>query len=352
MIYPNETIRLLREISDPPLRPFEEGRVLRTVIEEEKGITGVEARFYVGEREVTVTLPNAAFELVISRSMQQRTAVLWGIESSRQQLIEKAMHSILDRGFVMRDGLNVVQLQYDAPEHWWKWGDKFSDSTGATVVTSAAEWDGCIAAFSGYERFDLEFRLAGREPAVFLHEREAAYEKQVRETPPAMKLARVLMNLAGDIGARYCAFPVATAWLMDEDWKSLLVEPYYPDFFLLPQDALAEKAKDPFRAARLSGGRAMLTVLPVKFSPVDDSIQRSDRELMIDSLRQSKALGEKYYDQLYECPRLGTTGLYSSAKEAFYDAISLANELGMKDEAVALEARLAHVKAVFRSQFS
>lgn len=351
MIYPNETIRLLREVSDPQLRPFMEGSVVRAIIEEEKGITGVEANFYLDQREVTVTLPNAAFELVISRSMQERTAVLWGIEPS-QQLIEKAMHSILDRGFVMRDGLNVVQLQYDAPEHWWKWGDKFNDSTGAMVVTSVAEWDGCIAAFSGYERFDLEFRLAGREPVVLLHEREAAYEKQVRETPPAMKLARILMNLTADIDARYCAFPVATTWLMDEDWKSLLREPYYPDFFLLPQAALAEKTSEPFRSARLSGNRAMLTVLPVKFSPVEDSIERTDRELNIDSLRHCKALGEKYYDQLYECPRLGTTGLYSSAKEAFYDAIMLANELGMKDEAVALEARLAHVKAVFRSQFS
>jgi hypothetical protein len=71
----------------------------------------------------------------------------------------------------------------------------------------------------------------------------------------------------------------------------------------------------------------------------------------MDRLRKLRALGEKYYDQMYET-RLSPTGLYSSTKEAFYDAISAANELGMKEEVAELSKRLDHIKAVFRSQFS
>jgi hypothetical protein len=43
---------------------------------------------------------------------------------------------------------------------------------------------------------------------------------------------------------------------------------------------------------------------------------------------------------------------YSDAKECYYDAIGLANRLGLKEESEALHARLAHIKAVFRGQFA
>jgi hypothetical protein len=42
---------------------------------------------------------------------------------------------------------------------------------------------------------------------------------------------------------------------------------------------------------------------------------------------------------------------YSDAKEAMRDAISLARRLGQSAVATRLEARLARIKAVFRSQF-
>ena len=45
-------------------------------------------------------------------------------------------------------------------------------------------------------------------------------------------------------------------------------------------------------------------------------------------------------------------GAPGDAKECFYDAISLANKLGLTDEAETLSKRLAHIKAVFRSQFT
>ena len=43
---------------------------------------------------------------------------------------------------------------------------------------------------------------------------------------------------------------------------------------------------------------------------------------------------------------------YSDAKEAPRDAIALARRLGQGQVTTRLEARLAHIKAVFRSQFS
>jgi len=46
------------------------------------------------------------------------------------------------------------------------------------------------------------------------------------------------------------------------------------------------------------------------------------------------------------------TALYSDAKEALLGAIGLANELGQEATAQRLMARLFHIKAVFRSQFT
>ncbi len=70
-------------------------------------------------------------------------------------------------------------------------------------------------------------------------------------------------------------------------------------------------------------------------------------------LESCKRLGEEAYDQLYEVHSSSdATARYSDAKEAFYDAISAARDLELPDEMAALDARLAHIKAVFRSQFS
>jgi hypothetical protein len=46
------------------------------------------------------------------------------------------------------------------------------------------------------------------------------------------------------------------------------------------------------------------------------------------------------------------TARYSDAKEALYGAIGIARRLSEEDSARRLEARLAEIKAVFRSQFS
>lgn len=77
--------------------------------------------------------------------------------------------------------------------------------------------------------------------------------------------------------------------------------------------------------------------------------ERRDR---LARLSECTRLGEDAYDQLYE-PRTHTNpaGHYSDAKDFFAEAIGLARELGLDDQALALSERLDHIKAVFRSQF-
>jgi hypothetical protein len=78
-----------------------------------------------------------------------------------------------------------------------------------------------------------------------------------------------------------------------------------------------------------------------------------ERQEKIASLARSKQFAEQAYDDMYEAHSPSQArGLYSDAKEAFHDAIRLARELGLADEAAALSSRLDHIKAVYRSQFS
>jgi len=352
LLYSGEKVRLLRELPEHALPQYSEGTVAGVEAYIEGEPRAVEVRFYRNADPLTVSVSFADVELVIEQSMLFRTAVFWELDQDPKKLVEGAINSLLDSGFLMRDGLNVARLHYDRDDRWWKWGEKTMDPTGAMVVTTAPVWDGGVVAFSGRQRFHLEFRLRGRGGAVILlHEREAAYSEQSVATESAMSLARVLMNLSGAAGARYCAFPVADPWLLDEDWRSLLQPPLYPDFFMLPEAELPGGVSDPFRVIRLTENRVVWTTLPVKASPMETGVHRSDAELNQNRLRQLKALGEKYYDQMYESGR-GANGCYSNAKDAYYSAIELATELGMKDEAEALSNRLHHIKAVFRSQFS
>lgn len=352
MLYAHEQVRLTRDVPEHELRHGDEGTIESTIRDEGNNLLGVNARFYGKSSAKIVSIPLDALELVISPNMQHRTAVFWGLSLPAQKLIETAMHSILDRGFLMREGLNVAQLLYDETDRWWKWGERISDPAGAEVVVSGSGWDGGVIAFSGRQRYQLEFRLKSRRgPCLLLHQREKTYAEQVRDSGPAMSLSRVLLNLHFAVGAEFSAFPVADPWLMDEDWSTLLREPYYPDFLVVPQRPALKDVPESFRMAQLTGNRVMLTNLPIKFSPVDDVIQRSDEDLKLDSLRKCHSLGEKYYDQMYET-HFNLNGLYSNVKDAFIDAISIANHLGKKEEAQKLSSRLDHIKAVFRSQFS
>jgi hypothetical protein len=65
-----------------------------------------------------------------------------------------------------------------------------------------------------------------------------------------------------------------------------------------------------------------------------------------------EAQAEQAYDKMYDAPSsTDAAARYSDAKEALRDAIALARRLDRGPVATRLEARLAHIKAVFRSQF-
>jgi hypothetical protein len=62
---------------------------------------------------------------------------------------------------------------------------------------------------------------------------------------------------------------------------------------------------------------------------------------------------EDAYSRMYDATSSSdATARYSDAKEALYSAIGIARQLSDEDSAKRLEARLAAIKAVFRSQFS
>jgi hypothetical protein len=66
-----------------------------------------------------------------------------------------------------------------------------------------------------------------------------------------------------------------------------------------------------------------------------------------------EAQAEQAYDKMYDATRSADAAArYSDAKEAMRDAIALARRLGQGATVTRLETRLAHIKAVFRSQFS
>jgi hypothetical protein len=351
VLYKGETVRLLRDLSEPALPKYSEGDVINIRRDEHGSPLDVELRFHVSSRAVTATVPFDAVEPVLS-STGGCSGVFWRLAKTGDTLIERVMHAMLDRGFEMRQGLNVVQLQYDRQDRFWRKGERLSDPTGAQVAVAGRDWDGCIVAFSGTQRFELEIRLRGRrDPYILLHQRWETYEQQRLVTHSSMSLLRVLLNLYHVMGAECCAIPLADNWLMDESWDSLLQQPYYPDLFIIPKSKLPAELPPVYRAQPLVEGKAILTTLPVKFSPTDDAIKPTERELKLNQLRVCKAIGEKAYDQLYEA-RNGTAGLYSDAKEAFYDAIRVARELNLPEEVEQLEKRLEHIKAVFRSQFS
>ena len=78
-----------------------------------------------------------------------------------------------------------------------------------------------------------------------------------------------------------------------------------------------------------------------------------ERHAKLASLAHCTAMGEKAYDDMYEVHSFrDANDCYRDAKDYFYDAISLAGELGLTEEHDRLSERLAHIKAVYRSQFA
>jgi len=71
-----------------------------------------------------------------------------------------------------------------------------------------------------------------------------------------------------------------------------------------------------------------------------------------DRLQLLMRQAEEAYSAMYDALDPSTaTARYSDAKECLHTAIGLARTLGETDLARQLSERLAHIKAVFRSQF-
>ncbi|HEY6251408.1 MAG TPA: hypothetical protein VI685_15730, partial [Candidatus Angelobacter sp.] len=183
MFYQGERVRLLRELPELALKKHLEGSVVGIRRGEEGQPLAAEIRFLAGPQSVTAELPLDAIEPVVDLP-SGCTAVLWRLEKPWQTLIEQGVNAMLDGGFQMRQGLNVMQLVYNRSLQVWQGGDKLSDPTGAQAVVAGSAWDGCIVAFSGIQRFAFEFRLHGRQPYVMLHQRWEVYNEQRRTTHP------------------------------------------------------------------------------------------------------------------------------------------------------------------------
>jgi hypothetical protein len=73
----------------------------------------------------------------------------------------------------------------------------------------------------------------------------------------------------------------------------------------------------------------------------------------LERLAQLEQQAEDAYSEMYEAHSPShAAACYSEAKEALYGAIPIAQQLRAEDVLQRLEARLAHIKAEFRSQFT
>ena len=94
----------------------------------------------------------------------------------------------------------------------------------------------------------------------------------------------------------------------------------------------------------------MNSVLRSSHYRIGDYVREEEK---LDRMHQCIRSGEDAYDRLYE-PRTHSNpaGHYSEAKDSFGEAIALARQLGLDEQAQSLSQRLDHIKAVYRSQFS
>jgi uncharacterized protein len=82
-------------------------------------------------------------------------------------------------------------------------------------------------------------------------------------------------------------------------------------------------------------------------------VSKADRAMIDDWLLWLEAHAEEAYDKMYDAHNsTDAAGSYSNAKGYLDDALALAGRLELPEMVAWLEARLAHIKAVFRSQFS
>ncbi|MGA3263226.1 MAG: hypothetical protein ABSC47_04185 [Terracidiphilus sp.] len=81
-------------------------------------------------------------------------------------------------------------------------------------------------------------------------------------------------------------------------------------------------------------------------------MNEEERQSKLAWLARCKDEAEKAYDGMYEAHSFrDANDCYRDAKDYFYAAIGHAEDLGLPEEVEALQKRLEHAKAVFRSQF-
>lgn len=164
------------------------------------------------------------------------------------------------------------------------------------------------------------------------------------------RLASIIpLFLAGFLAFAFPVFDVAFGLAL----MSVIGAPAWSDWRIkkipLESATAAEGQNDAVRSTTVAqpGVPSGLQANPPEMSP-------QEREGKLYKLREHKSAGEQAYDDMYEKAHSSSeaTMFYSEAKESFYSAIGLARELGLEQEVEEIEKRLAHIKAVFRSQFT
>lgn len=114
-----------------------------------------------------------------------------------------------------------------------------------------------------------------------------------------------------------------------------------------------DDARDPWERAALSCAAAARQYYVAKeLLDRGAAVSESDGALFDTWLQWLEGEAERAYDQMYEASSSASAaGPYSNAKEFLTDAIGLSRRLGRTETAARLQARLDHIKNVFRSQF-
>lgn len=156
----------------------------------------------------------------------------------------------------------------------------------------------------------------------------------------------------------YAFEEVTVPQVVVEDWltparRNIFWHPYGDDVYQGLKGVMTALYGKEWRA-RLAGAWRFTRLLPRMFrrratmtgpaAVPPSSEPPSERQ----QLAQFERWGEEAYARMYDAR--SPSGDYSEAKENFHSAISLANKLGLRDEAARLEQRLEHIKSVFRSQ--
>ena len=73
--------------------------------------------------------------------------------------------------------------------------------------------------------------------------------------------------------------------------------------------------------------------------------EEDERSAKLANLAHCMEMGEKAYDGMYEAHSFrDANDCYRDAKEFFYEAIKLADEMGLTDDLESLSKRLEHIK--------